>query len=273
MAAVVSKKKEKNSTQIVRRKNGNSNQSSSYKTWCFTLNNYKIDDLDFLCQYFSEVSAMYVIGKEIGKEKETPHLQGYVAFLKRKRLTALKKIDPRAHWEICRNVEASIEYCMKDGDYRTNIRKVKKYKWPKWYDWQQDIIDEADEKVDSDRTINWYWEESGNVGKSTLVKYLIATRNATIISGKASDSLHSVGKRLEAGQDVSLVVVDVPRSMKGYVSYQAIEKIKDGCFFTGKYEGGQYIFDSPHVFVFSNQEPDTDMMSEDRWNIIEIKKK
>lgn len=44
----------------------------------------------------------------------TPHLQGYVIFLKNKGLTALKKLEPRAHWERRRGSHAEARaYCTK----------------------------------------------------------------------------------------------------------------------------------------------------------------
>ncbi len=59
--------------------------------------------------------AYIVIGREKGKDG-TPHLQGYCVMIKPRRLTAMKKIMPRAHLEVARGtpLEAS-DYCKKDG--------------------------------------------------------------------------------------------------------------------------------------------------------------
>ena len=83
------------------------------KKWVFTLNNPQPEEIalvkDLEC-------AHLVFGEEVGANG-TPHLQGYINFRKAKRMTGLKKILPRAHWEICKESEAAINYCKKDGKY------------------------------------------------------------------------------------------------------------------------------------------------------------
>ena len=47
----------------------------------------------------------------------TPHLQGTVCFLSRKRLTQVIAIIGQAHCSVTRFLSQSIEYCKKDGDF------------------------------------------------------------------------------------------------------------------------------------------------------------
>lgn len=78
------------------------------------MNNYTEEEYEALVKY--EAKYM-VIGKEIG-EQGTPHLQGFVVFLNATRLSVLKKLSPRAHWEIARGTtKQAADYCKKDGDY------------------------------------------------------------------------------------------------------------------------------------------------------------
>lgn len=58
--------------------------------------------------------------------------------------------------------------------------------------------------------------------------------------------------------------------MENYVSYEAIESVKDGIFFSGKYESGMTIFNQPHIICFANFAPDIGKMSSDRWKIFEL---
>lgn len=84
------------------------------KNWCFTLNNYTQEEYT---TFLSTDSTYVVVGKEVGAEG-TPHLQGYICFRTNKRLTAVKAINGRAHWELARGDSmANFTYCSKDGDF------------------------------------------------------------------------------------------------------------------------------------------------------------
>lgn len=87
---------------------------SRSRQFCFTLNNY--NDQEFIA--INEWPCNYlVVGKEKGASG-TPHLQGYVCFKDNKTLSAAKKLQPRAHWEVTVGtpLQAS-EYCKKEGDF------------------------------------------------------------------------------------------------------------------------------------------------------------
>ena len=79
------------------------------------LNNYTESDV---ARFHDAPDRAYVIiGKEVG-DSGTPHLQGYITFHKNKRLSPVKIIHPRAHWEIAReSTDECIKYCSKDGDF------------------------------------------------------------------------------------------------------------------------------------------------------------
>lgn len=86
------------------------------KTWCFTLNNWTQPELDSIMNWDNTLISRSVFGRETG-QSGTHHLQGYVTFRSSQRLSSLKKLLPRAHWEISRCAKASERYCMKDGKY------------------------------------------------------------------------------------------------------------------------------------------------------------
>lgn len=254
-------------------------QVNPSKRWCFTLNNWTEDQLSAIVRECDEFCAKAVIGAEVG-ESGTPHLQGYVEFkVKQRPLSKMKGMEGKAHWETAKgSTIENYEYCTKDGDvkYLKGIEKpvpLKILKDSQLYPWQSAIVRLVETEPD-DRSIHWYWESKGNVGKSALVKKLCAEKGAVICSGKSADIKYSICQYKEAkGVYPKLVIYDVPRTQQKYVSYTGIEEVKGGCFMSSKYECGQVVMNCPHVLIFSNREPEyydalgDPTVSLDRWKV------
>lgn len=89
----------------------------SARNWCFTLNNYTEEDFNLLKNSSKCKWTYAVIGCEIG-EQGTPHLQGYFEFSGCKRLTTLKKLNDKIHWEKrLGSAKQASDYCKKEGKY------------------------------------------------------------------------------------------------------------------------------------------------------------
>nr|QJI53392.1 MAG: replication-associated protein [Circoviridae sp.] len=99
-----------------------SKEGSGCRRWCFTLNNPTDDDNQLVATALRPDEFHYaIVGREKG-EQGTPHLQGYLHFKQKKRLSALKKILPRAHFERARGSDHDNEaYCSKEGDVMLTI--------------------------------------------------------------------------------------------------------------------------------------------------------
>jgi len=83
---------------------------SRNRNWLFTINNPTIEDkpLDW-------EGAKYLIFQKERGEEGTLHYQGYVCWEQPKGLAAVKKVNPRAHWEIRRGThEGAKAYCSKE---------------------------------------------------------------------------------------------------------------------------------------------------------------
>ena len=66
----------------------------------------------------------------------------------------------------------------------------------------------------------------------------------------------------------TIIFVDIPRSHNSdFMSYDALEQLKNMCFYSGKYEGGMVAGPEPHLVVFSNKPPELAKFSEDRWAV------
>lgn len=136
--------------------------------------------------------------------------------------------------------------------------------------WQNGIKNLVNEEPDS-RSIHWFWENQGNVGKSFMARYLSVTVDALIVqSMKKADMVYLLSKYI---RNTSVVVFDLCRSSEqGAVTvvYEVVEMLKNGYLTSGKYDSSSLTFKPPHVLCFANFEPDRNALSTDRWKIVHL---
>lgn len=250
------------------------------RNWVFTWNNPPNTCDTYLLDLFQRNATSWVFQHETGEEEKTPHIQGYVEFKNARYFDAVKKLlGNNMHIEKCKSKEDAITYCQKT-DTRTGPLHIHNCKriieiplefkseeelWP----WQKVIYDKLKEPPD-DRTIIWVWEKTGCTGKSRLARYILQTQNAILTTGSAKDAKHAIAMRIEKIGHTEIVLFDFGRTQENKISYQAIEDIKNGTFFSGKYESQQIITLKPHIVCFANYPPNIHALSEDRWQIIDI---
>ncbi len=252
-------------------------QCSPSIRWCFTFNNYTDQDVSSISSKVPLLCKKYIIAKEVG-ESGTPHLQGYIEFKTKCRPKNL--FSDKIHWEKAKGTPLdNVTYCSKEGDVILSYgmpRPVAKITYNMLRPWQREIADKYKDHEDPlfGREIHWYFESDGGVGKSVLCKYFIDNRDALVIAGNQNDIKHGIASWIEKrGEGPSIVVLNIPRSSEGYISYPALEQIKDGFFFSGKYEGGMCRFNSPHIICFANHKPEMGSLSADRWRVFHLLKK
>lgn len=261
--------------------NCNLNSFCEYKfqatNWVMTWNNYPDNVFEQIEQCLIPLCDKYIFGKEVGAQG-TPHIQGAFKLKKKMRQGSIYNLlGSKFFLDKMKGRWSDQVYCEKDGDFicdKPIRRKPKLLTYDMLRPNQKLIADKFKDYEDPifGRKVYWYWEEKGGWGKSILCKYLVDCEDAYIVQGKNNDILYGIAEYVKThGNSPKIVVYDVPRVNQGHVSYQAIESIKNGCFYNGKYEGGKCRFDSPHVIVFSNQEPVFDCLSECRWIIEELK--
>jgi len=269
---IVPDQEAKGNTKTLASKEDKKKQISACKRWTFTLNNYTEEEYSKLISIFSTDNTKYIIGKEVG-DKGTPHLQGYVEFLERVRAKSYIG-NKRIHWEIARAARyLNVIYCSKDGNFQGNLWPILKLNIldiNDFYPWQNNMYNILMDNP-NDRTIHWVYETAGNAGKSAFVKHMVARFDAICVEGKARDIYQGMVQYYNRmGEYPRIVLVDVPREGLNYINYTAIEKIKNGLLFSGKYESQQCVFNAPHIVIFANEEPEVFKLSADRWKIWNI---
>jgi len=249
------------------------------KKWCFTYNNYTVPLLTTLSNILNINCSIVFYSLEVG-ESGTPHAQGYFEFKKKNRpLTIFRNtlLEGLIHFEKAKgSLKENYEYCSKDNNFHyfkgvEQMRKMKLITPNRYY--QEFILNIIKEEPD-DRTIYWFYELEGNVGKTSFTKYLCQEHNALCLGGKAADVKHGVVSWLDKmGTTPSLIIYDIPRSFcNEFLNYEALESIKSMLFFSGKFEGKMVNGPPCHLIVFSNELPNIKKLSLDRWRIYKIKK-
>lgn len=245
---------------------GNTSRSTPLTHWFLTWNNYTEEDVGSMVPWIKEKCKEYTMQEEKGKEG-TQHLQGCLSFKQKTRFETLKKLWPKVHWEKSRCAEA-YNYCSKtsfDGARKwTSTKEIKTFRPSHPY---FDEIETLLQNEPDHRLIYWYYDPLGNIGKSAFSKYMYVKYKSevnVITSNKSNDILTAITG------DEKMVIMDFPRCLDvTYTPYQAIEQIKNGFITDCKLKKKARIvcFNSPHIVIFSNAQPDITRLSSDRWCI------
>lgn len=249
----------------------NGNKSQRLRNWCFTWNNYALDDIDTLTHKLKDVE--YVFQEEKGHLKGTPHLQGFIKFENARYKSSLEKQFKGCYFEPARNEEALIQYCQKDdtrtGKIYKNLKEQAILKIPRYeelYNWQKEVVEMCRNDPTDDRSIYWYWEAEGCTGKTTLIKYICSHfSKATFTCATKSADILTI-----ASEQKNIYLISFARSNPdGFNPYNALEQLKDGLISDSKLKKKcrNIMMNSPHVIVFANWPPKTNTMSKDKWVI------
>lgn len=235
------------------------------------------NEIELIESTFRPLCNKFVFGEEFGENGNTPHIEGYLWFNKKTEFQSIQKLYK---WDDLRKsskklVSAGLEYCQKEGNRILEHGLPKKLKTlaceNNLFSWQKVIVDIVSKDPD-DRTIYWFYERNGGVGKTTFCKYLVRFYNAIVLGGKSCDMKNGIIEYQKTNLTTpELIIVNIPRSFdSNYLSYTGIEECKDMLFYSGKYEGGMVDGNPPHLIVFSNKFPDIKKISKDRWKIYNI---
>lgn len=281
---------ELNSTEALLKKSANASEQGVGNTkpkgnplfkarkWIWTWNNYEETDIGTMEQFCKSFCQSYTFQPEVGK-CGTKHLQGFWDFRNPRSFESLKKLFPKLHIEKCKNAQAAEEYCRKSdtkaGPTISNVASdiEDDFNYSKLTVWQKVLLDTIAEKPDP-RKVYWIWDQTGGSGKSSLCRSLLIKdpKGTLIAGGKGNDIKCAVATHVNIHGPTALKVClfDFERSLENKISWSGIEQIKNGAFFSGKYESSCIAYNKPHVICFSNHPPDLSKLSADRWIVHEL---
>jgi len=134
--------------------------------------------------------------------------------------------------------------------------------------WQQKLNHELLLPPDNRRII-FVVDYIGNSGKSWFSRYYCGIHeNAQIlVPTKKADMAFALRS------DIRVLFLDAPRSKQGeFIQYDFLEELKNGMVMSSKYESYMKTFEPVHVVVMMNERPDENKLSQDRYDIRELKR-
>jgi len=234
--------------------------------WFFTLHVHEpeISPKELYDRLIGHCSELY-FQLERGEDTGKLHFQGCFRLHHKEYFNTVKDIigDNTVHLEKVKNWRQAVLYCTKE-ETRTAGPWTHESKWIRTItelrQWQTDLLTELI-TFPNDRKIVWYTDTIGGAGKTQFAKYLAVHYGALVLNNaKTADIAY-------ATNDPSIVIFNLSRTFENYVNYGAIESLKDGLIFSSKYESKMKLFNSPHVVIFANFDPDLSALSKDRWDI------
>ena len=95
--------------------------------------------------------------------------------------------------------------------------------------------------------------------------------NVLLADGKKDSIFNQLKTMMDTGDTPNIVILDIPRDNAEYLQYGTLEQLKNGQVYSGKYVGGKYIYNSPHMFIFTSFEVKRELWTKDRIKLINIK--
>lgn len=132
------------------------------------------------------------------------------------------------------------------------------------FEWQSTLEQELEDVAD-DRVVKFFVDPEGGKGKSWFQRYMYMRRTNDV-------QLLSVGKRDDLAHAIdvnkNIFLFNVPRGQMEFFQYSILEQLKDRVIFSPKYGSTTKIITRKcHVVVFSNEAPNEEKLSSDRFDI------
>lgn len=250
-------------------------------TFDFTINNLDKWNVDTVKEKLREIAKEWVFQKEIGEKTHHEHFQGRLSLKVKKRHTTL--CNETKDWGWCWSITSNENkdnnfYVMKpetkiDGPWSSAMVEryiPKQYRIEKLYGWQEKV---GTYEYDT-RKINVLNCKIGNQGKSTIAHITRLTKNGVVLPcvNDAKQLIESCCDILMAKElrEEIIIFIDMPRAMtkeRLYGMWSAVETIKSGYVYDMRNKYKEWDFDSPTIWVFTNEEPDRSLLSGDRWEM------
>lgn len=137
------------------------------------------------------------------------------------------------------------------------------------YEWQTNLVQRLSDDPD-DRKVIFVVDPVGNTGKTWFAKHYCKTHEEAqyMEPAKKADMAYALRS------DLRVLFINITRTSDSKTHeylYSFIESVKDGMVFSPKYESRMKYLPKCHVVVLMNMEPNYELLSSDRYEVIELK--
>lgn len=238
-------------------------------------------DADLIKDLVKEHCKAWCFQFEIGEKTGYEHYQGRVS-LKRKTRKPSKVLGEDWHWSVTSKENRNNMFYVTKEDTRidgpwADTDVVIEVPWQlediTLRAWQQQMVDSAKQENRERRIIDCIINKGGNEGKTLVAQWC---------------QVYGIGIRvpfMRKFQDIMqfcmsfaakpLYIIDVPRAIKKEDLedfWAGVEELKSGSLFDTRYHGKIKTINAPRVWIFTNKEPELEMLSSDRWRFWKIGK-
>lgn len=251
--------------------------AKQHLTWDFTL--YEdIDDYNKVRDKLKEHCKKWSFQLEKGEETGKLHYQGRMTMKTKTTIVGLNKLFGYKEWHVSitstENKDNDYYTCKQDtringpwkdtdkDDYiPRDIRNIKELR-----PWQKELLTLM--TTEHDREIYVIYDTTGNIGKTIFTRWMMCNNIAEILPC-VNDCKDIMRLAYDIGPK-GCYMFDMPRAMNKdrlFQLYSAIETLKGGFCYDDRYKYNRRLFDPPNICIFTNKEPDREMLSRDRWNV------
>jgi len=131
--------------------------------------------------------------------------------------------------------------------------------------WQLELEEHLTDDSPDDRIVEFFVDENGGKGKSWFQRFMIMKypNKVQLLAPAKRDDL-----ALNIDPQKSIFLMNVPKTQMEFLQYSILEQLKDRTVFSPKYMSKMKILQHAcHVVVFSNEHPDMNKMSADRYKV------
>lgn len=254
--------------------------------WDITISSTLVEDENTIKKAFRKCCKKWAFQLEQGDETGYVHYQCRIALHKKTTLNHAKELvglegnyTPSSTNSISKT--SNFNYVLKpqtriagpwtdkDDVEEEEIKIPIQYK-VELYKWQQSLYDLVMKEIEEKkyRNVHILYDVHGGIGKTTFALNLTCRRKAEYIP-PMNDSKDIMRMCYDLSTS-KCYIIDLTRAMKKdklFSMYSAVEQIKNGYIYDDRYTFKRKFIDSPGVIILTNELPDINLLSSDRWKI------